>query len=181
MRLLLPAWLLILISVQAGDLVVLMDETIVVEAGSWYEQPIQVRRQPGELNCSFETLDGKVIRAAVIRSDDIARFRHNPLGGLLAVTPAARESSFQLFLPPGTYVLAFDNRALEQGPVRAHVRVNVHFEEIQKTAAELPAARRYTVVAISLLLFFGLAWWSGGKVLTAVARRRKNGQFPPNS
>lgn len=168
------AWILLLAASTGSELA---DEVCQIPAGDYRYVEVELHRNPARVSASYEVQAGAGrVRLALMRREDLERFRDELPHGLIAVTDLGRAG--QLTDPyhrRGDYVVVVDNRE-GSGPATVHLRVWLDFGAGRGPGVTLLSSqRRLAVVAISFGVFFAMVTYSGGRLWRAVQRRYKAG------
>jgi len=156
-----------------GSTVLLVDDTYRIPAGDWRYVDVQLKQKVATIDCEFQMAKGASgVRLAIVTVDDMRRFRKGDNHSTIAGTSYATTGRLRARLPmPGRYAVVIDNRMEGRGPATVRLRVALDFSEAAAQARELTPERRWTVIAISLLVFFAIAVYSARKLRRAMASR----------
>jgi hypothetical protein len=169
--------LALLLAVSAGRLTI-FDELVSLGPGEIKTVNLSLNQRPAVIEAAFKVLGGQVVSVG-LRGPAGA----GPPGEPRFLRIMREQSSGALRFParvPGDYQLLLENPRRRGQPVSVAFRVTVAFDEPGTLRPEtLSPARRRTVVALSLLFFLFIVWWSGRRLLEAIARRKHDEQFPP--
>jgi hypothetical protein len=156
----------LLLAAGAGRLVV-MDETVQVPPRQWEAFNLELKQQPAIIECGYSTEGGRAgVRLSLMHRADMERFRSGVRHRVLAATEF-QQSGRVRYGPasPGEYSVVLDNRLEGRGAARVHLTVSLVFPGGEPTARELPVARRWAVISLTLL-------YAAAVVLFAVRRLR---------
>jgi hypothetical protein len=171
-----PAALWLALTLLSGSLP-LLEETVEVPPGEWREVGITLRQRPAVVDCRFEVVSGRSgVRLALVPRSELERLRAQKRHRVLFTTGYSREGRFRVPAATGDYSLVIDNRLDGREPARVELAVALLFPPDAGQPRELPAARRNTVVAVSLAFFAAVAGYTLWKLRHAL---RDRPQEPP--
>ena len=151
----------------------LVDDTYSINAGHFQPVLVDLEQNVAKIDCEFQVVAGETgVRLAIMTVDDMRRFKKSENHSTIAGTSYAAKGRLRARLPrPGRYAVVIDNRMEARGPATVRVRVALDFSEAVAQARELPPERRWTVIAISLLVFLAIAVYSARKLKRAMKSR----------
>jgi len=157
---------MLLLAASAGSEVV--DEIHQIPAGDWKYREIHLQR-PARVSAGYQVLEGSPkVRLALMLREDLERMRED-LPGSIALTPEGRSGYFiDSMRRRGEYVVVLDNQGGRQAAT-VHLRVWLDFASGAE-ARSLSPRRQFTVVAISLAVFFSIVTYSGRRLWRTVKR-----------
>ncbi len=162
--------LLALLLVTAPGRVLLMHDVYSVPRDDWRYVEVRLKQQAATVDCDFRVLSGgSGVRVALVSRSDLERFRRGRSHDVLATTNFQRAGRLRFRTPgPGDYALVVDNRMEGRGPARVDLSLSLDFARPAPQAShELPPSRRWTVVALSVLVFLSISVWAGRKLMAA--------------
>jgi hypothetical protein len=108
-----------------------------------------------------------------MRNQDLDRVRRGMPRRALAITAPDSFARLRYYTrTPGDYAVVVENRDPDhEATVRVRVWVDFGAGQAMETT-QLSPRRRLAVVAISLAVFFGIAGWSGRRLLAGIRRGR---------
>ncbi len=145
--------LLLLLAAPSGRETI-VDEHL-VPPGDWKYREINLHGRPARISASFHVLDGSdKVRAALMLRQDL-EWMDGDLTSSIAQSAPGRSGGFVDSLRrTGDYVVVLDNQEGKL-PGRVLLRVELDYSDANvPEVKELPASRRYSVVMISLIVFF---------------------------
>lgn len=149
----------------------LVNETYEIPAGEWRYVEVRVQQKPALVSAEYSSERPRQnIRLALLRRDDMERFRDERPHGWLAATEAGRSGRLRYFVhEPGDYAVIVDNRSGEsRAPI--HLRVWLDFAGDGPSVTRLSPLRQLTVIALSFAVFFGIVTWSARRLLRSLRR-----------
>lgn len=151
---------LLLLSASMGS--EFMDETQTIPAGNWSYFEIPLHPQAARIIASYEVVEGpKKVRLALMLREDLERIGED-LPGSIAVTHEGRAGAVaDTIRRSGDFALVLDNR----GKQASKVRLRVWLDRKGPEEKRVPRQRQVTVVALSLMVFFGILGFSSRKLL----------------
>lgn len=157
---------LALLAALAPERAALLDEVFEAPAGGWRAVDVSLRQQPATLECRFAVVAGRSgVRVALLRREDVGRFRGGRPHRVLLATGFVRQGSFRYAAGPGDYSLLLDNRMEVRGPASVRLEVLLEFPRgAEAVARELSPSRRLTVIAVSLAVFAVLAGFAARRL-----------------
>jgi hypothetical protein len=156
----------IFLLIPASTMTELTDEDQTVAAGDWKYIDVPLHDKAARIIANFEVLsDTGKVRIALFDGDDLEHIDAS-LKNSLDMTPTGRRG----FLAGaerriGDYVVVLDNQEGREA-ARVHWRVAVDFG----AEGRLTPRRQITVVAVSCVVFLGLAGFSAQRLRRAIRR-----------
>jgi hypothetical protein len=146
-------------------LAVLTSGLISVPASQWQTVTFHVPEPGTTVEISFEVRQGSRVGVLLLDRRQAARFhRGRPVDPAVS-TPFQNSGRIRYRLAePGDYVLVVDNRVEQRQAALVDLRVETSGSQTG-VVSELPPARRRTVVALSLLCFGALVFFSARQLL----------------
>ena len=161
--------------VLAGSQVMMVDEVYPIPAGEWHFVPIDLKQRPATVTASFDAPDGAGrIRLALVSRNDLEHlWRGLPQGALEIVGPASSGRLHHAIRFPGEYAIVVDNQLGDGKTPQVRLRVWLDFGgPSEPDVTTLSPGGRFTVIAISFAVFFGIVFFAGRKLLTAFEARK---------
>lgn len=134
--------------------------------------PVNVRRTPTTIECSFSVVTGdSSVHAELLSEEDFALFFRRREYETLAATPTGKAGEIRhVILTPGRYrVLIVNDRGAPPAAVSLVVRSEVDAPE--NVSGGVSSVRRLVVVLASLMFFSGTVVWSGNRLMRAYRNR----------
>jgi hypothetical protein len=155
-----------LLLLALGPPVILFDGDLAVPRSRARGIPVKINR-PTYVHSKFDTKEPQAqVRAALLTAADVRAYQDGRPHEILAGTEYAAFGEFRfLVMRPGDYFVLIDNRMDTRSSLEVHAVVTA--SEDPSLPRTLPAARRYTIAAISLILFGAVAGWSGLRIRRA--------------
>ena len=160
-----------LLLLAAATHVEAVDDVYRIPAGAWRYVPLGLRQKPALVSADLDVRSGsRLVRMALLRSEDLERLRDDRPYGVLATTdPAASGRLRYQVRVPGDYVLLIDNREGASEPAEAHVRVDFDFATaFGPPEMHLSLGRQIAVITISFAVFFLIAGYSARRLLRGI-------------
>jgi hypothetical protein len=135
-----------------------------LEPGEYRWLPLAVKRVPIGMDCQFRVLNGgATVHMEVLAPREVRNFRKGREYSSMASAAAGRDGEIRIVIDePGEYGVLVGN---DEHAAPATVNLDVRTE--LNPARALSPQRRLTVIVISFAIFFGLATWSGWRLLRA--------------
>ena len=152
----------------------LVDEVYPIPAGEWHFVPIDLKQRPATVTATFDAPSGagRIRLALVSRADLEHLWRGLPQGALEIVGPANSGSLRHAIRSPGEYAIVVDNQLGDGKTPLVRLRIWLDFGVPPgPNVTILSPARRLAIAAISLAIFFAIAFFAGRKLLAAFAAR----------
>jgi hypothetical protein len=159
----LPLLLLFLAAVPRVELV---NEVVAIPAAQWRYIEINLKQQPAAVFCDYEVQSrGSQVRVALVTREALRNLRRGEPHDELRATPFGTVGALHVPLHlPGPYAVIVENRAAGPPSATIRLRITLDFSRV----STLSPRRRWTVIAISFLVFFGIAAWSGRRLLRVI-------------
>jgi hypothetical protein len=158
--------------VTARTRVDLIDEVLRVRPGGVRGVSVPLPVRTARLECEFQVLrGGSGVRLVLLGVDDARRFEAGHSHQVLVATSYEKAGRLAYTIPePGEYRLVVDNRLEGRGPADVHLRASLVFNDgPTPVPRQLPPARRWLVVILSLGFFAAVAVFAGRRLLRAAA------------
>jgi hypothetical protein len=171
--------LLLLLAAPSPDRLELVNDTFKVEPKHQRVVHLSLEQREAVIEVSYRMLNGEPDLIVALIGPDPATPAAERRAGYLRFAPGVREGKFRYpATTKGDYTVALYGRDLkEEADVALEVVLDFEEEGLLRPGL-LSSGRRYMVVALSLLFFFAVSFWSGGRLLSAV-RRRPPSSLPP--
>lgn len=176
-----PVGVLFAVVLAAPGQLVLAEQTVRVGAAGWLAFEVILQPRIATVVCSFEVLSGPaVVRVELIQGSELRRIETGQRHRALASTPLQQRGGFR-YTPhaPGVYAILIDNRTEASEPAEVRLKVSLDFVNAEPEVGVLSPRRRLTIVALSLLGFFAIVWWSGRRLFRAMRGQRSCVPPPP--
>ncbi len=150
----------------------LVDEVYRIPANEWRYVEVSLKQRPALLSAEVEAREGsREVRAALLRREDLYRFRNDHPYGVLAATAPGAAGRFRYYVQdPGVYAVVVDNRESD-APAAVRLRVWLDFARAPGPDVErLSPRRQLTVILVSFAVFFGVVTWSARRLLQAARK-----------
>ncbi|HEV3334644.1 MAG TPA: hypothetical protein VG096_26835 [Bryobacteraceae bacterium] len=160
-----------LILLAAASHVEVVNEVYRVPPGEWRSVELSLKQRPAMVSVDFKLESGSPrVRLALMRREDLARFRgESPTGVMAATTPGASGRIRYRVRTPGDYVVVIDNRGGDARPAEARLRVALDFElQSGPEVTLLSPGRQFAVILISFAVFFGIVSYSARRLLRGI-------------
>lgn len=147
-------------------LVLWTEALVTIPPSEWRAVPVEVSRNRSLVECTVAVHQpGSRIQAIFIDRQDAERFQRGRSVHPLAASAYLRQGRLRIPVPEaGDYVLILDNRL--EGRTSVDVEVKVDISSLEGvTAKTLPPARRRLVVALSILFFGAVVFYSASQFL----------------
>lgn len=160
---------LLLLTATRVDLV---DQVFEIPAAEWRYVELRAPRQPVAVMCHYDTSPPTPVRLALLREDDLERFRDKRPHGIAAATPMGPHGSLHYVVrAPGEYAVVLDNRAEPNRAARVHLRIALDFAgRAGPPVRTLSPLRQAVVVGASFAFFFAVVLTAGRKLLRGTRR-----------
>jgi len=145
--------------------------TIRLGPGDYRWIPFNVRHPPAEVDCSYQvTSGGPTVHVELMPGSEFRLFARGREHDSLTTTPDAAEGEFrQIVLDPGRYAIVVSNRD-NAAPVTVAMHFETNLNPTADMAQTLSPLRRFTVILVSIAVFFGMVTWSVSSLLKAARR-----------
>jgi len=156
-----------------------IERTLRVNAADARGLRFSVKNRPATLDIEFHMRQGGApVRLVVIPEADENRFKAGRSHETIATTGFERSGKLKVYVPtPGDYVVMVDNRAELRLPAMVELQGAIEYDMTPREAKELDPVRRWTVVALTLVIFFAIAVTTGRRLWRASADRRARDPF----
>lgn len=139
------------------------NEVYEIPANDWRYVEVSLNQKPALVSARYMVLESAgtpAVRAALVPRDDVKSLHSGE--GLDDYEPTSAGASGELrrhTREPGTYAVVVENRA--SAPASVRIRIWLEFP----VATMISRERRYTVVAISFVVFFAIVGFSARRLL----------------
>ncbi len=170
--------LLLLALAASGGRLTVVEETLRLAPGEARGVNLVLRQRPAVVDIRFRTTDGDAVVSVGLRAPEGAEGA-SPGNFVRVVREQASASIRYPARLLGDYQVVVENPHRSRRTATVELRVELGFEEAGTLRPEtLPPERRRLVVALSLLFVLVVVLWTGRRLLEAIARRRRDEQFP---
>jgi hypothetical protein len=153
-----------LLLLAVSNRVELVNADYQIAPADWQWVPIHLKQRPALLSAVYQVRSGSSdVRLLVMRREDLDDMPH----GSLAQTEEGRVGNVSHYLHDlGEYGLVVENR---DARAPADVRLSIWLDFApRRTVETLSPRRQFSIVAISLAVFFGIVTWSARQLLRAM-------------
>jgi hypothetical protein len=164
------ALLLLLAAAPTSLRRVVTDEVYTIPPSDWRYVSLAKEDPPLAIECEFHVVSGRSeVRIAVVDEAGLAALRQGRPLNAIAVTPYSRDGRLLHHIrDSGQYSVIVENGQGQQESAKVQLRLAMDFSaRVQPQPGQLSPARRMAVIAISLVVFFAIALYSGKKLLPA--------------
>jgi hypothetical protein len=169
----------LLLATPSADRLELVNDTFRVETKGRQIVHLSLQQDGAVIEVSYRMLSGEPHITVVLSGPQPRSSNTDRPNTYLRYAPGVREGHFRYpAATKGEYQIALYGRNLEEDAEVA-LEVVLDFEEVGLLRPGLLSrGRRYSVIALSLLFFFAVSFWSGGKLLLALRRRSPSSPRP---
>jgi len=158
------AWMLLLAAPSSVELV---DHTYQIPANDWSFVDLGLRPRSALVNADFVVEAGPPVQLLLMEEADLERLNRGEPHGMVLSTAVGPAGRLEVRTGnAGDYVVVVENRSGRAETSKVRLRVSIDSAE----ATLLSPQRRFTVVAISFAVFFGIVIYSGSRLWQAVKR-----------
>jgi hypothetical protein len=161
-----------LLLLAASTRVDLVNDVYHIPPREWRYVELGLKQNPALVSAHFEGIGGpRDVRLALMRRDDLEHLRAGLPHGVIAETTPGGNGDLHSYVPAtGDYVVVVDN--LSDTAARLHLRISLDFLAPPGPEARLLSPqRRWTVIAISFAVFFGIVTFSARRLLRSIRRQ----------
>jgi hypothetical protein len=165
-------FLLLLLAAPSADRLELVNEALTVKPRRQQVLYLSLQQHQAVIEVNYQVLGSQPHVTVVLAGPEPGSSTGGGRSAYLHYAPEVREGKFRYpAAAKGEYEIAIYGRDLEDDAEVA-IQVSLDFEELGLLRPGMVTrGRRYTVIAFSLLFFFAVSVWSGGRILLALRRR----------
>jgi len=161
------AWILTL---AAATRVLLVDEVYSIPADQWRYVELGLKQQPALVMAHYDVTGDLAVAVALMRRDDMENLRQGLPHGVVKALSPGHSGTLRAEIAPGDYVVVIDNESSGGHAATVHLRVWLDFSKAPSPVTGLSRERQWTVIVISLAVFFVIGGYAMRKLRKAARR-----------